>query len=116
MKPITKQKGNALTKPTDNLREVANNVATRTNNAIKTGINNPKASNGTLMENIHGAAHTAATLKNIGKESNVNGGMNEGMNTILLNTKANSIIHTLDLVEKQQTFAKSIASGLDGDE
>ncbi len=116
MKHIIKSKDNSLLKTTDSLREVANDVAARTNSAIETGINNLKASNGTPMDNLHGAAKTTATLKNIGKESAANGGMNEGMNTILLNTKANSIIQTLDLVEKELIIPKSIESGLDGDE
>lgn len=106
MKPKIKLKDNSLLKPTDSLKEFANDVATTTNSAIENGINNPNASNGTPMEDLHGAAKTTATLKNIGKESKANGGMNEGINTILLNTKANTIIQTLDLVEKEQTIPK----------
>lgn len=90
---------NVSEKPTSNLRDVAEYVANTSAAAISLGVSKPNASNGTPMSEIHGAANTAAILKNIGIEAKEGGGMNDGINTILLNAKANSVIQTLDYVE-----------------
>ena len=105
---VSESKNGLVLEETNSLREIANEVFNRTSNAIEKGINNSKASNGTDMEKLHGAARTTATLKNIGKQTNENGGMIEGVKTIKLNGQASGIINTLDYIKNINTIQKNL--------
>lgn len=105
---LSKTNQNNISSQTTSLRDVANYVADETDKHISDGTSKTTASNGKPMNELKGAPVLTATLKNIGRAAKPDGGMKDGLETIMLNTKAKAVIETLDFSEKQPSDTNKI--------
>lgn len=87
-------------------------IEEQTNKKIKEGLENPKASTGTLISELSGGAKFMAQLSNIGDGSIATGGngIAGGFNTIMQNQQAKAALITAEQLNQKEKGNKKISS------
>ena len=101
-KNLPKVSENTLPSTSNALKDIAEHVLETTGEAIRAAQENPLAANGAEKSNLPPAAKMTSTIKDIGvqfkKDSNAT--MQDGIEVISLHSKAEAVIGTVNLLER----------------